>query len=123
MEMLRRKRKLSMSGSKAEVVEGNDGSLYGHITGLQGHCVRRSFGALCLLQGLLMTACNQRMRNRVKQSVRRRLDFNFMIETEASKEDERNDDIPCGQRSPFGQIGSGIGGWIHSRWMDAIKSQ
>ena len=45
MEMLQRKRKLSMSGSKAVVVEGNDGSLYGDITGLQGHCAKLSFGA------------------------------------------------------------------------------
>ena len=97
MEMLRRKRKLSMSGSKAVVVEGNDGNLYGDITGSQGHCARLSFGALCLLQGLLMVGCNKRMGDHVKQLVRRRLDFNFMIETETSKEDERIDDIPCGQ--------------------------
>ena len=118
MEMLRRKRKLSMSGSKAVVVEGNDGSLYGEITDSQGHCARLSFGALSLLQGLLMTAFNKRVGDMVKQSVRRRLDFNFMIETETSIEDERNDDIPCGQRSPLVKLEVALeGGYLRDGWM------
>ena len=68
-----------MSGSKAVVVEVNECSLYVEIT----HS-----------QGLRMPTCNQRMGDRVEQSVRRRPDFDFMIETEMSNEDERNDDIP-----------------------------
>lgn len=86
---MQRKRKLSPSGSKARIVQEEDGTMYALITGAQEKCARLSFGAMSLLYGMLKAVMAEtESQPPVKPPVRRRLDFEYVIDIQTETDDE-----------------------------------
>ena len=80
---MERKRKLSPSGSKARIVEGEDGSVTAFITDGREKCVKLSHGAIRLLHGLLCTVLSGTpTRPRVRLPLKRQIDFDSIYDIE-----------------------------------------